>query len=280
MGKTEDSGDTNSDVTSKKVPGWLKLQFTTAANKPYIDSFLKDVNDHNLDPQSYVLKRKDDAYEKALANGAAYLEDGQGHAYSYTAAYRILHKLPNGNKEHQFTEIGTTLTLIPGFQTALVVVTATALKEWWQAPPKRMIAANIKASNIPSQKTFDKLSWHQVYDGQLRSDIGHAYDTTLEHEKDHFATKSNGGDKAPGEDIYHMTPISIIQMAQVLLDFMDKGELYNKHTNETIKLDLSELEAIGLTRQRLEAISHGQLSKKILKSIPDTPPKPPESPKP
>jgi|GEM_PF-928271 len=271
---------TNGDSTSKTVPGisqkhfpskhnkgWLKLCFSNAVDRPRLDSFFDPANKNKIDPSEYVLVRETAFFDPALNDHTAFLEDQDGKIRTVTLAYHLNDPINPPKTGHDFTEIGTTLTDINGFQAGVLIIAACSMKEWWLSPPNRIFAAMVKDNNIPSQKTFQKLGWDKVNDDHLADEIGAAADQTLQNQAQTFVQKKQSTDPNDAQTWHIMTPYSLCMQAQILIHFMDAGELFNRKTGERIDIDLSCLDTIGLTRSRLEALANGQLNKNILENI-------------
>lgn len=250
-------------------PQRLKLVFSHAADYQRINALFEPATKRQIDPHDYVVKREETFFTVAIRSGsAAILKDENGDVQTLTIAYRVRHpRTPANQNEHDATEMGTSLARLPGYNSAKLVVAALTLREWWQAPPRHAIMAEIKRTNIPSAKTYiDGLHWSPLHD-KMRSDfLYEAADTTLVDEAD----KGAGSPVHPSQaaSCWHIvTDATVRQSAKVVLEFMAQGGLHNKHTGDNIPVDFGTLAAIGLTRARLQAIASGTLDRKALYGI-------------
>ncbi|MDP7141834.1 MAG: hypothetical protein QF692_08400 [Alphaproteobacteria bacterium] len=268
---TQPSDNSHTTQTIDALKGkksWLKLSFSkAAADRVKLDDFFHPTNKSKIDPDDYVLIRKDTYFDPALDKATAYLEDEDEIAHAVALSYRMNPPQNPPKNGHDFSEIGTVLTDIKGFEIGALCIAACTLKEWWEAAPNRLFIANIKDDNTSSIRTFQKLGWDPLHDPKLAQEIGEACDQSLDDPSQAFIHKSQSTNPDDAETWYVMTPVSLCIQAQILIHFMDDGYLFNKRTGETIDLDLGALDDIGLTRPRLEYLAQGQLNKSILMQV-------------
>lgn len=243
-------------------PGWLKLQFTHASDISKFEALFHDNIKPNIDPEGNVAMRKEAFFEAAIADGhAAYLVDDGGHARTTTIAYRT--SLIESFKGHSpdFVELGTALTTVGGFGTAKVVSAALTLKEWWEDEPLIGFTAAIKADNAASLKTYTSLGWVQEEDQDVLDQIGQSCDQTI------IPKDGAAAHKTAPENWFVPSDDAMAVKAQFLLELMDQGTLYNKKSDHHLPIDLSDLNRVGLTRERLEAIASGEMDRSVLRAI-------------
>lgn len=253
-------------IDGKPVPGQLTLAFSQAADYQRIDTLFTPALKTKMDPKSYVKKRYEPVFRNAITNGqAAFLVDKKGAAHTLTIAYRLQAQNNGRNStapsRHDYTELGTSLARIQGYKSAQLVIAALALKEWWENPPVQDIVADIKYENIPSVKIYhNALGWKPEQDSPALDGFFAASYATI---TDEFDQPCPPPDKEERSSItmHKVTPQAMAMMAQILLEYMKQGQLLNKHTKDTIKVDVSALDTIGLTKPRLQAIAGGQTDK-------------------
>jgi len=241
----------------------LKLEFSKAADYGRIDKLFDPAIKNVADPDDYVVKRLDDVFHSAINKGnCVFLSDPAGDVQCMTIAYHAyLDDNPPPGANHDFTELGTSLSLRVGFNAAQLVVAVLALNEWWNHNPNIMTAAMIKATNIASLKTYrDALGWTVFSNPDVISDLFKATDKTL-------ADITGPSILAPDEEWYHYDETSLSLHAQCLIAFMNQGGLINKKTGEKLSVDFSAIDKTGLTRPRLEALMRGVTDRNILQNI-------------
>lgn len=244
------------------APSKLKLAFSRAADGPRISKILDPAVKSKIDPNAFVIKRSKTAFNNAVANGrAAFLHDAAtGEVRTLSMAYHT----HDEKGQHKYTENGTSITSLAGYGSAPLVISALVLSQWWKSPPSGMIVAEILAHNKPSRSVYEgKLGWQPITDKAKADDVQKLTDMTL--------PPSERGQVAPW---YSCPDSALPKLARVLLDYMDRGTLVNKHTGHSIDLDLSALEGTGLTRARLEMIARGIVSKTLLSTPPPGGPRP------
>ncbi|PJB69777.1 MAG: hypothetical protein CO093_09705 [Alphaproteobacteria bacterium CG_4_9_14_3_um_filter_47_13] len=159
------------------------------------------------------------------------------------------------NKHHLHTEIGTTLTRLAGFKSAQIAVAAIALKEWWRNPPDDMIVTEILPANNSSLHLYrDALGWEPVTNPAKTKELHRLCNEYIDP-----------ADKGRATIWFCCNKSVLPKMAQILLDYQDKGALKNK-AGTAIPLDLGALDTIGLTRPRLEKLATGITDKNRLLS--------------
>lgn len=243
------------------LPASLKLEFSKAADYGRIDALFEPAVKEKLDPGHYVYKRLEAPFRRAVESGAVALLSGDGGAVrTMTIAYRA-HKDENADPAagpFDFSEFGTGLASLGGYKSAMLVMTALALREWWAFPPKDAIVNDIALSNAPSVAIYrDRLGWEEVTD-PARLDL--LYNVKY---RSVAVDSGNGVGKPPpaadraGHPFFVFTDKALAIHARALLDFMDQGGVLNRKTGHHIPVDFSALDAAGLTRPMLEAMAQG-----------------------
>lgn len=234
------------------IPSRLRLAFSKAADIGRLGRFFSPAIKSKIDPQNFVVKREKAIFESAIAGGhAAFLYDtASGEAFTVTMAYHVNDK----NGEHRHTEIGTSITRLGGYKSAQLVIAALVLREWWEGAPKGLIVTEILPTNRPSLKVYrDHLGWSPVKEEEQVEELHRLCNEFIAPE-----------DKGR-QTIWFSCAVDILpKMAQILLDYLDNPTLRNKFTGHAVNLDLGELAAIGLTRNRLEALAKGITDKNLL----------------
>lgn len=240
------------------LPGKLTLEFSRAADKPRLMYMFNPAVKNVSDPNGFVAQREPAVIDHALARGGVlFLNDEHGEAQTVTATYHLHDKNQPRTQRHRYTEVGTTLARLPGFNSARLAITAMTLKEWWTAAPRERFIAEIDVANSGSLHTFfNGLKWKHVTDKNKTTALQSLCDEGL----------------APSErglpvEWFTTTPAVLKNQARILLDFMDQGGLINKKTGTLIPVDFSALDHVGLTRKRLEAMAAGTLKRRDLLAI-------------
>lgn len=236
------------------MPARLKLAFSNNGDHDRISRLFEPDIKGKIDPHGYIMKREPEFFDAGVINGSAVFlfdpaNDSGDNVHALTIGYRShFHKPASGN-HHNYTEIGTTLSRLQGFKAAQIVIAASSLKEWWEKSPSKLIVTDLKNDNGASVNAFQNLlGWAIVQGEAIIRDIN--------------------ANCAPAWGHWYMcNGKTLSKQAQVILDYMDGGELYNKHTQQRIKLDLSAMEEIGLGRELLEALAEGKTDKGALNKI-------------
>lgn len=236
-----------------KSPFTLRLEFSKAADYGRITRFFDPEIKDRVDPGKYVVRREEDVLRQAIGRGScAFLSDVSASAAAPQAmavAYRM-----GKNGAHDYTEVGTTLSRMSGYNCAQLVIAALALSEWWSAPPRDLIVTEIMPDNIPSIKTYAwYLGWRLVTDREKSDGLHELANATVLPQ-----------DRSTDTVWFHCDDTVITHQARVLLSLMDRGGLIHKKTHRTLSVDFSALAARGLTRRRLEAIALGVTDRKAL----------------
>lgn len=252
-------------MSDRKAPTSLKLEFSKAADYNRVYQFFDPKLKDEIDTANYITTRIEDDLRKAINNGCAtFLSNDKGDAMTLVIDYQIHMKdNPAKGERHDYTELATVMSRVDmrGFQSATLVVAATALKEWWAHPPKTALMTSIEHDNIPPQRMSKALSWSPVKDPAVIEDLLEAvYKSAVED----IPTEQEERDKI---DFFICGDQAIMTQAKVLLHYMDLGKITNPKTGHAISLDLSALDRVGLTKLRLEAIANGNLSRDSLKKI-------------
>lgn len=247
-------------------PFSLTLHFSTAADNNKIHGVFTPDQKQKIDPNNYVVKRVLPHFQNAVDNGGfSFLRDQNDNVTTMTAAYRLHDKddsLQNG--QHHFTEIGTTMAGLAGYNSARLVIAALVLKEWLNHPPVHLMVAEIKNANLPSVKTYrDVLKWEEIPDRALNAKIFKVTDETLEDEND--KTPDNKVDTVlQSARWYHNGNDALATQAKILLSFMTQGGVLNPKTNHHIPVDFKALDNVGLTAPRLGALANGETSRQAI----------------
>lgn len=252
-------------------PAHLKLEFSKAADAGRIGRLFDPTVKDPADPRHFVDKRLPAVFKKAVDSGcAALLSDDAGNVQVMTIAYH-LSAAPEKPDAHDYTEFGSTLSLIQGYNSSVPVIAALALREWFTHPPAAKIAAEIRRDNIPSTKVCsEKLGWEVITNKAEYDTITAASWHTVPDEKAD-PTGLTGMTTVPADandmNWYVCSAAALKQQAKAVLEAMDRGGLVNSKTGDFIPVDFSALEKEGLTRKRLEAIAHGVTSRAALGKI-------------
>lgn len=237
-----------------KSPYSIRLEFSKAADYGRITRFFDPEIKDRIDPKKYVVRREDGVLRRAIGNGScAFLSDVSSPAAAAPQAMAIAYRMEKDGA-HAYTEVGTTLSRMGGYNCAQLVIAALALNEWWSAPPQDLIVTEIMPDNIPSIKTYAwYLGWRLVTDRQKSDGLHDLANATIAPQ-----------DRSTDTVWFHCDDTVITHQARVLLSFMDQGGLVHKKTHRTLSVDFSALAACGLTRRRLEAIALGVTDRKAL----------------
>lgn len=245
-------------------PKSLKLEFSKAADYARIDALFDPAVKQKIDPNGYVIRRLEDHFRRAIENGAAgMLTDENGHTRSLTIAYRVHgNDTPAPNDPHDFTEIGTSMTGLPGYNASRIVIAALAIREWLTHPPKHLLVADIKKANGASIKTYrDTLGWRPLTDTAVTAHASAVTDKTVADEIDKSVHTILAGSAV--SEWFMCDDAALAMQAKVLLAFMDAGGITNKKTSDFIPVDFSALDPEGLTRKTLESLASGANSRSL-----------------
>lgn len=253
------------NISCPKHQKSLKLSFSKAADASRIAKILEPQVKGAFDPHSHVAMRLKSSFNKAVAEGAAtMLVDENGDVRVLTMAYHVhADKNPAAGARHDHTNFGTSLSLMPGYRASALAISALALREWLLCPPEQTISAGIVPENAQSRAIYQKmLGWKTIDAPDLIRSIATATWRTLPDPSD--PSGNTCMEKPPSElgsvGWYDCDAGAVMQQAGVLLDVMDKGYLANK-SGDRIAVDLSALEAEGLTKKRLQAMAAGVTSR-------------------
>lgn len=242
-------------VDGTKIPFSLKLEFSKAADKGRVDRLFAPAFKKKIDPENFVVKRDEASLSHTVTDGgAAFLSGAKGGVYTVTIAYPVSENGDDkNNKPPDYTEIGTTMARMGGYSSAKLVISALALKEWWEKPPQEMLIAEIDPDNAPSLHTFTALGWQTITDPQTEKRLFRLCNETIAPEDQGGATVWFSGS--------HKT--ALMTMAKTVLSYMDQGGLVNKRTGHKVTVDFNALSDAGLTRRRLEAIAGGNFKRPV-----------------
>ena len=239
-------------------PKSLKLEFSKAADYARIEALFNPDIKQKIDPKNYVIWRLESYFRKAVDESAtAMLSDENMHVRGLTIAWRTHDSdTPAPDTQHDYTEIGTSMSGLPGYNSSRLVIAALAIREWLSHPPKFLLVADIKKENGASIKTYrDALGWRPLTNKVLATHATVVTDKTVADDKNKAATNVMSGD--PVSDWYVCDNATLATQAKVLLAFMDAGGITNKKANDFIPVDFSALENEGLTRKTLESLASG-----------------------
>ncbi len=247
-----------------ELPDSLTLAFSEASDHKRIMRLFDPVVKDKIDPYHFVVKRNKKVMDHTIDNkGCAFLSDDKGRVHTLTMAYPIYKDKKNKTPQDlsDYTEIGSTLTRMGGYASGQLIVAALALKEWWERPPKNLIATEILGGNGPSIRTYSHyLQWEQIRNETLATDL-HKLCNKIIADKD----------KDRPTIWFHASSATVMAtQARILLEFMEQGGLLNKKTGHKIEVDFKALDQIGLTRKRLESVARGVTNRSVLKKM-DTP---------
>ncbi len=254
-------------------PKSLKLEFSKAADNARVSRLFHPVTKGPADPDDYVAKRLSTAFNKAVNEGCAvFLSDENGNVQALTIAYHLSgDKHLTSTQQHDYTELGSTISLVQGYRSTVPIIAALALREWFNHPPGSEIAADIKASNVPSVKVYqDTLGWKRIDERAQVEDINDASWRTIPNE--HVdPTGKTGYEGVPTKggnmDWYACNGQTLAQQATVVLEAIKQGGITNKRTGDVIPVDFSALAKEGLTQARLEALAKGVTDRVTLKQM-------------
>lgn len=232
------------------IPRSLTLEFSKAADYARVDRIFDPKIKDKIDPNNFVVKRDDKVLREALSHGGGcFLAENTGNIFTMTIAYHIRKDKAAGGK-HDYTEIGTSLARVGGYNSAQLVIAALALKEWWENAPKNMIVTEILPNNVPSLKTSYALGWEQIKDKATVDELHKLCNEIIAPE-----------DKGRQTIWFGSGNSTLKKQAQTILKFIDQGGLINKKTGHKISVDFTALDKIGLSRGRVEAIARGVIAR-------------------
>ena len=230
-------------VPKPAEPIKLTLHFAKAAHAEAdlqaMDKAFFNAAARQSNPDSkHVIDRGAETFLYALKHGRAAFWAEQGRRDNILAATFAYHA------DWSFTEIGSTISVMPGFNATMPLISALSLHEHGEWPQRRQVAA-IGAANERSLKTYqEKLGWDSVEPGMARR-LYEVTGKTPFDEKDERKLPS-------GRKVWVAAGQATLRReAAVLTDMMELGGLYNSHTRQVIEVDYSELPAIGLSYDAL-----------------------------
>jgi hypothetical protein len=249
----------------------LKLEFSKAADAARITGMLQDSDTKAADPNHYVAGRVPGVFNKAVRDGCAvFFSDETGTLKTLTIAYHHSDdKNPGIKVKHEYTESGTTLSHVPGYNSSAPLVSALVLREWLNHPPAKKIVASIKPQNAASVKIYkDTLGWEEASE----KDQARARDLAWRTVPDPADPSGKNGyqtlpPEAYGTVWFTANDKALVKQANILLEALDRGGLINKRTGDIIAVDFSALGKEGLTRERIKAIASGITSRKKIAAL-------------
>ena len=143
-------------MSSKEIPITLKLGFSEIADFERISRMFEPDVKSVIDPDNYVTKRLDSVFRKSVDSGSvAFLSDENGNIKTMTVAYHAyIEKKPTPDARHDYTELGSAFSLIPGYKSSLPIISTLVLREWFNKPPTQKIADNIEPDTVVAIKVF------------------------------------------------------------------------------------------------------------------------------
>jgi len=256
-------------MSLKVMPITLKLEFSGVVDFDRISRMFELEVKGVIDPNNHVVKRLRSVFKKAVDMGSvAFLSDENGDLRIMAIAYHAyVEKDHVPDVQHDYTEFGTVISLIPGYKSSYPVIAALALREWINHPPSQKIAANIDPENIASVKVYEELlGWDIVKDKAQCASLDTASWKTVLDEDDPTGQTCFKDVPEGLESMgwFECNEKVLVGQARIVLDFMKQGGLVNKQTGHFIPVDFSVLEKEGLTRPLLEAIAGGITSRDAL----------------
>ena len=231
----------------------LKLEFSKAADAPFVRSLFDPAVKNSFDPNGYVARRDDVVLDCTIGvGGIAMLKDDADEIHGMSAAYHLYaDQAASCGDSPDYAEIGTTLSRLPGYNSARLVVSALVLREWWERKPHNSFVAEIDPVNGPSIKTFHgALGWPKLADPVKQQALQTLCDAALAPEE-----------RGKKVDWYYCDEKLIAHQASMVLSFMNQGGLVNKATGHVIAVDFTALANGGLTRPRIELMAKGTVDK-------------------
>jgi len=243
-------------------PKGLKLVFSKAADYNRIDSLFNPAAKQKTDPKGYVVRRVESCFRKAVnENAAAMLSDEKKNVRGLTVAYRTHeNKNPAPDTQHDYTEIGSSMTTLPGYNSTQLIIAALAIREWLMHAPKFLLVTDINKDNAASLKTYhDTLGWQVLSDPLLRAHAASVTDKTLDDAQNKSTVAAAEETVGGAQTVWHVcTHTTLATQAKILLAFMDAGGITNKKTGDFIPVDFNALEKEGVTRKALESLASGK----------------------
>ncbi|MCK5517930.1 MAG: hypothetical protein KAI61_00815 [Alphaproteobacteria bacterium] len=257
-------------MNSAEIPKTLKLKFSKTTDFDRVSRMFEPEVKNVLDPDNHVARRLDSVLKKAVDSGrAVFMSDEKGDIKTMIVAYHAyIEKDHATDVQHDYTELGTMLSFIPGYKSSLLVTAVLALREWLNYPPVQKIAVNIEIKNDFSVKALEKiLGWKTIRDKDQCISLDRACWKTVLDEKADPMRQVGFKDVPKGlENMgwFECDGKVLARQAQIVLDSMKQGGFFNKQEH-FIPVDFSTLEKEGLTRPLLEAIAVGVTSRDALK---------------
>ena len=261
-----------STMNSVIIPKRMKLEFSKPSDFDRISKMFKPEVKKVLDPDNHVAKRLDSVFRKAVDSGCViFLSDENEDLRTMIIAYHAyVEKDHTPNIQHDYTELGSTLSLMPGYKSSFPIIAALALREWLNYPPAQKIVANINLKNTIAVKNLEEiLGWKIIKDkGQCASLDAACWRTVLDESDQTGQTGLKGTPEGLESMVwFECNGKGLAKQASIMLDFIKQGGLVNRKTGHFIPVDFSVLEKEGLTHPRLEAIAGGITSRDALAKI-------------
>jgi hypothetical protein len=216
----------------------LKLIFATPADEGRILSVYNS-------GEEKIYRRKRSIFMKSLENGSiVFLEDEAWNIQSIAFAFHENAPGNHGNSQ-DYTEIGSVLSLLPGYSSAELLVSLLVLKEWRKTPPRQYMVATIDPDNGPSLRVFrNLLLWSKIYDPELCESLARASWNACADQTDPSGERSIEvlTDKMLHSwDWYECPEEHLPFQAETALKFLDRRGLVHKRTGHFLPVDFSIL---------------------------------------
>jgi len=271
-----DSNASEEDLRKKfayllKTPKSLKLEFSKAADYDRINRMFDSFLLKQVDPSGHIAKRLEPDFRRAVNGGnAVFLGDEDKNIRTLAVNYQM-HENENHAKgaQHDYTELGSVLSCMQGYRSGFLLTAVITLKEWWCHPPKKCLFTEIKHNNVAPIKIYKTMGWKLLID---KKEINNLFFLCYKNVADDNGKPVSGPPLAEKNNIgfYRQVDSALAIQARVILDYMDQGGVTNKAGN-LIPVDFSDLEHVGLTRPRLEAIAKGETSRQKLRRVDNSP---------
>ena len=198
---------------------------------------------YNENTHENVYVRDPDVLEERIRNGAAIIfEDEHGNIQGASVAYPI----ENAKGEHEWTELGSTRITFNGFGLYPYMVAAQTIQGFMVEPPEDSFVAEVDIDNdAVISLLHGKLQWPDF--------------DAPEELTDKMEDSVKDGEEIMPVNWYHCGPESIAHQAQVVKKLVDNPVLYNKRTEETVDVDLSQFPPAKHFRQALERLARYQV---------------------
>ena len=147
-------------ITPPSIP--LTFSFAPPADIEEIHKvFLRD-SKQDIDPNGFVKPRAKSHIQKAVAGGnLAYVAGRDGAIKTLCLAYN--QSLDARSDDTDFSEVGSVLTTLRGSGLPQLIVSALALKKYFEDSAYYRVVAKVAPDNANAQRLFDvKMAWDKV----------------------------------------------------------------------------------------------------------------------